>query len=138
MAKKRDLEKYLKQVDFDKQYSKLIKKHKGKKIVIYGAGQMFRLINNNYDLSKLNIVGICDRSFIENGEEYYCGYKKLTISDLRTFDVDLILTATLECFDLIDHLRKRALKGKKVEYRPMVYMPFWMFLKELIFGIDKD
>lgn len=137
MTKKRNLEKYLKQVNFDKQYEKLVKKYHDKKIVIYGAGQMFKLINANYDLSKLNIVGICDRTFVKNEEEFYLGYKKLTIPDVRTLDADVVLTATLEYLGLIDHLRNRVFKNKKVEYRPMVYMPFWMFIKECLFGVSK-
>jgi len=137
MTKKRNLEKYLKQVNFDKQYKKLIKKYRNREIVIYGAGQLFQLINNNYDLSKLNIVGICDRNFENNGEEYYCGYKKLLIEDLVTHNTDLILTATFEYLGLIDHLRDHVFKRKKVEYRPMVYMPFWMFIKECLFGVSK-
>ena len=59
----RDLEEYLKLIDFDSQYKKLIRKFKNKKILLYGGGKLFRLINERYDLSKLNIIGICDKVF---------------------------------------------------------------------------
>ena len=45
----------MKSNNFDKQFEKLIKRLKNKTVVIYGAGKMFQEIQNNYDLSKLNI-----------------------------------------------------------------------------------
>ena len=135
---KRDLEKYIKKINFDKQYKKLIKKHKNKKIVIYGAGQLFQLIHSKYDLTQLNIVGICDRSFEKNGEEEFMGYKKIFINELYHCDTDMILVATLEYLGLIEHLEKNIFKNKKIAIRPLAYMPLGMFLRELFFGPDKD
>ena len=136
---KRDLEKYIKKINFDKQYKKLIKKYKNKKIVIYGAGQLFQLIYSKYDLTQLNIVGICDRSFDKNSEEQeFMGYKKIFINELYLCDADMILVATLEYLGLIEHLEKNIFKNKKIEIRPLAYMPLKMFLKEVFFGPDKD
>ena len=46
-----------------KQIDKLAKKFKNKKVVIYGAGIYFQIIKNNFDISKLNIIGIADKKF---------------------------------------------------------------------------
>ena len=44
--------------------------------IIYGAGKMFKTINDNYDLSAINIVGITDQKFkIEEECNNYLGYK---------------------------------------------------------------
>ena len=133
----RNLPKYIKQVNFDKQYKKLIKKYQNKKIVIYGAGQLFKIINEKYDLSKLNIVGICDRSFdVLSNEKEFLGYKKILIDDLANCDADLILTGTYEYIYLIDYLKKTVFKKRKISIRPLIYMTVGMFLKEFFFGID--
>ena len=53
-----DFKTYLKKINFDKYIKKLIKKLAGKKAIIYGCGSFFCYINDNYDLSGLNIIGI--------------------------------------------------------------------------------
>ena len=67
---------YLKKVNFGKQLKKLEKKLKGKTAIIYGAGQFFRCICENYDLDGIEISGICDKSF-ENFDGEFLGHKKL-------------------------------------------------------------
>ena len=52
---------YLKAVHAQRQINKLARKYKNKKIVIYGAGEYFQILKNNFDLSNLNIVGIADK-----------------------------------------------------------------------------
>ena len=54
--------KYYNEVKAQKQIDKLTKKYKNKKIVIYGAGIMSEILFKNFDLSKLNIVAICDKN----------------------------------------------------------------------------
>ena len=54
---------YLKAVHAQRQINKLARKYKNKKIVIYGAGEYFQILKNNFDLSNLNIVGIADKKF---------------------------------------------------------------------------
>ena len=61
-----DILTYFKEVNAQKQINKLARKYKNKKIVIYGAGEYFRILKENYDLSKLNIVGIADKKFETN------------------------------------------------------------------------
>ena len=58
-----ELEQYLVDNKFSKRFKALENKFKNKKIVIYGAGQLFQTIIKKYDLSKLNIVVIFDKTF---------------------------------------------------------------------------
>ncbi|MBR3605379.1 MAG: hypothetical protein IKL52_05065, partial [Candidatus Gastranaerophilales bacterium] len=53
--------KYLKKVNFKKEFYNLKNTLKNKKILIYGAGILFETIYKNYDFSDLNIVGISDK-----------------------------------------------------------------------------
>lgn len=82
---------YLKVTNEQKYLDKLAKKLKNKKIIIYGAGLVSNLIYNNYDLSKLNIVGVADKKFERIQAEEWHGYKAYKPNDiLNKADVILI------------------------------------------------
>ena len=57
------MEQYLKEHNFDKHFENLCKQLKGKTVVIYGTGKMFQTIAKNYDLTKLNIIGVIDKKY---------------------------------------------------------------------------
>ena len=54
---------FLKRKNLKKRLFSLEKKLNNKSVIIYGAGKLFRTIVENYDLSGLNIIGVCDKSF---------------------------------------------------------------------------
>ena len=58
-----DLLNYLKRKNFAKRLIKLKRQLNNKSVIIYGAGKLFRIIMDNYDLSNLNSIGVCDKSF---------------------------------------------------------------------------
>ncbi len=90
-----DLLNYLKENLFDTQLKYLIKKLRDKKVIIYGAGKMFKTINDNYDLSAINIVGITDQKFkIEEEGNNYLGYKIYYYTNFINEDFDVILVAS--------------------------------------------
>ena len=63
-------EQVFKELNFTKHYEKLCKTLSDKKVLFYGAGLMFDYFSKNYDLSKLNIIGIADKKFeINNNKE---------------------------------------------------------------------
>ena len=98
-----ELKQHLKKYHFDKQYQTLIKKLKNKSIVIYGAGLLFQEIQANYDLSKLNIIGISDKKFGINEEnQTYLGYKIIPKNNIFEQNPDYILVATLKYIDLVN------------------------------------
>lgn len=124
-----DLVLYLKKVNFEKQLKKLKKKLKGKTAIIYGAGQFFRCICENYDLGGIEISGICDRSF-ENFDGEFLGYKKLKISDIGASGADFVLVATFRYLDITENLEKD-LAASKIKVLPLVDRPFFELLKEI-------
>ena len=69
---KEEWENYFQTVGEQKYVDKLSKKLKNKKVLLYGAGLTANVLLENYDFSKLNIIGICDKKFeTENREEYF-------------------------------------------------------------------
>ena len=74
---------YFKSVHAQRQINKLARKYKNKKIVIYGAGEYFQILKNNFDLSKLNIVGIADKKFETSKDSNPTPYLALAPEELK-------------------------------------------------------
>lgn len=127
-----DLEQYLKEINFDKQYKKLIKKCKDKKIVIYGAGKLFETVKNNYDLSKLNIVALCDGKYSSRdiGQEFL-GYKKIPLNKVMELNPDYIFVATLKYISIIENFEENIFKNSKTKILPLASKGFWETLREV-------
>ena len=127
-----DLEFYLKDINFDKQYKKALKKYKNKKIVIYGVGQLFETVKNNYDLSKLNIIAVSDGKFTSSdvGEEFL-GYKKVPLDKIAELKPDYILVSTLKYLSIIENFEENVFKNTKIKIRPLTQKSFWQTLKEI-------
>jgi len=100
-----DILKYFREVNAQKQINKLTKKYKNKKIVVYGAGLYFQILNDNFDLSKLNIVAISDKKFETNKESNTTKYIPLTPDELKEFNYDVILIALLDDVNVHKYLK---------------------------------
>lgn len=61
---------FLKKKNIQNRIEELAQKYKDKKIMIYGAGKVLDLMIKNYNLNKLNIIGIVDKKF-NNSNEYH-------------------------------------------------------------------
>ena len=106
---------YFKSVHAQRQINKLARKYKNKKIVIYGAGEYFQILKNNFDLSKLNIVGIADKKFETSKDSNPTPYLPLAPEELKTFDYDVILVALYYDVSLCDYLEYQLLVNTKNE-----------------------
>ncbi|GBF23046.1 hypothetical protein tpqmel_0450 [Candidatus Gastranaerophilus sp. (ex Termes propinquus)] len=105
-----NLKEYLKGVDAQKQIDKAAKKYKGKRVVLYGAGDFLKILDKQYDLSGLNIVGISDVKF-GSGWQLHPKYKEtIPPKDLKTRDFDVILITLLEDLVMLDYLENVLLK----------------------------
>ena len=83
---------FLKRKNLKKRLFSLEKKLNNKSVIIYGAGKLFRTIVENYDLSGLNIIGVCDKSFTTADETMkILGYSKIALHNLGLYDYDYIL-----------------------------------------------
>lgn len=110
---------YLKAVHAQRQINKLARKYKNKKIVIYGAGEYFQILKNNFDLSNLNIVGIPDKKFETSKDSNPTQYLALAPEELKEFDLDVILVALYDDTSLCDYLEYQLLINTENEGKPV-------------------
>lgn len=110
---------YFKSVHAQRQINKLARKYKNKKIVIYGAGEYFQILKNNFDLSKLNIVGIADKKFETSKDSNPSPYSALAPEELKEFNFDVILVALYDDTSLCDYLEYQLLINTENEGKPV-------------------
>lgn len=83
------LEKKINSGVFKEYFENLLKELEGKKVLVYGAGQAFDELEKMFGLKKLNLVGISDIKFTEEGD--YQGLKSIPPSAIKEDDFDVIL-----------------------------------------------
>jgi len=130
-----DILKYFHEVNAQKQINKLAKKYKNKKIVIYGAGEYFRLLKENFDLSNLNIIAIADKKFEISKENNWTEYKALIPEELKEYDFDVILVALFDDVAVCDYLEYYLLLDTKNENKKVLSIiepTFWYAIKILL------
>lgn len=108
----KDWIEYLEKIN-QKKFLEILAKHlKNKKVVFYGAGLTAKVLLENYDFSKFNIVGISDKKFeTTNNTEFY-GLKTFTPDNLKTLDYDVILFTLKEYKKIKNILKKSGCKKK--------------------------
>ncbi|MDD3012242.1 MAG: hypothetical protein PHC34_00880 [Candidatus Gastranaerophilales bacterium] len=82
ILEKKKLQKYL---------DTLAKKYADKKILAYGTGLLAENILDNYDLSKLNIIGFADSKYLYFEQEDFKNYKTFSPDQIEEIKPDLIL-----------------------------------------------
>lgn len=132
---KDDLEKYLEDINFDKQFKKLVKKLKNKKVIIYGIGKLYKLIKSKYDLSQFNIVAVCDTKFTRKDENTFDsdGIKKVLPYKLVEIDCDYILISALRYLNIIKNIETE-IENTKIKVLPLAPIPKLSLIKELLRG----
>lgn len=131
---KTSFKNYLKKKNAQEVIDKLTGIYKDKKIVLYGVNLFTCDLFKNYDLSKLNIIGISDRVFIDDHDFEYCGYKKIKATELPQVDFDVLLISAYDDTDVKAFLKKDLLKNKKIKIRTLIRMNFFEYVKGLING----
>lgn len=130
-----NIAEYFKEVKAQKQINKLARKYKNKKIIIYGAGEYYQILQNNYDLSKLNIVGISDKKFETSKESNPSPYTAYAPEELKYADFDLILVALYDDTSLCDYLEYELLINTPNECKPVrsiIEPTFWYAVRILL------
>lgn len=126
------MEEYLKNCGFDKYFKKLIKKLKNKTVIIYGTGSMFQYVLKNYNLSSLNIIGICDVKYNESEEgNIDLGYKIIPKSKLEYYEPDYIILGVQNYISLLFEFAGKTFKDKKTKVLPLVKLPLMDVLKKI-------
>lgn len=131
-----NFKEYLEKKKAQKVIDETAEKYKDKKIVLYGAdlfaGDLFR----NYDISKLNILGVADKTFQNHCEGDYYGYKKFTPLDLLETDFDLLLITAYDDTDIKEYLKKDLLQGEEIKFKikTLIKLSLFEYIKELLNG----
>lgn len=127
-----DFKTHLENIGFEKYLNKLKKKLKNKTSIIYGTGSFFKYINENYNLSGLNIIGISDMKFDENDEgNDFLGYKKIPKNKIIEYNPNYVLVATLKYISIIEDFEINILNKTKIKTLPLARLPFIELVKEI-------
>lgn len=97
---------YLELIQEQKYIENLAKKFKNKKILFYGAGLTAKVLFENCDLSKLNIIGISDKKFETEKEQEFYGIKTISPNKINELDFDIVLF-TLKEYKKIANILKQ-------------------------------
>lgn len=97
MAKSTDIKikSFINNIKLQKNIDYLSKKYKNKRILLYGAGVFALEILNNYDLSKLNIIGISDKIFW-NDNNNFNDYKTFSPEQIKLINPDVIIITAFD------------------------------------------
>ena len=126
---------YFQEVNAQKQIDKLAKKYKDKKVVIYGGGAYFNTLKNNFDMSKLNIIGIADKKFEKSKNQNNTPYTPIAPKELKDIDYDVILVSALNFYQIDEYLRYQILineKSKRGKIKKLIKPTFLHILKSFI------
>lgn len=104
MYSKDSLADYLSKFSFQNIVNSISAILEGKNVIIYGASEAFCHVFDNYDFSKLNIVGIVDIRFKDSG--LFLGHKKYSPSTIPKKFPFTILMATLNIENIKNHIEK--------------------------------
>lgn len=129
-----DFLKYFEREKAQKHIDRIARKYKNKKVILYGAGQYARALIRNYDISKINAIGIADRRFERPSTESFFGLKTFAPSELKKLDIDVIVLTVLE-YDTLRNILKDLLystKNEKIKITPMIKKSLWRKIIEMI------
>ena len=116
---------------FKENLVKLEKKLNSKKILFYGGGLFFQLINEYYDLSKLNAIGIVDKKLSEYGKlDNICGYKLYSPEQILDLNPDYVVVTTRRIVKVYEDLYFNYLKDTKIKIIPLVKRSLISIMKE--------
>ena len=101
---------YFEKNNIQKYIDNLAKKFMGKKVLLYGYGLVTRILLENYDLSKLNIVAISDRKFLGCDIKQVQNFELVSPNKIKLCDYDLILISLKQFDNIKKSLRHKGLK----------------------------
>ena len=119
---------------FPQKLPKLVKKLKGKKVLLYGAGAFLETILKYFDLSGFDINGVADKGYNEkepNTEEKFHGFNTYGANEIEKLNPDYILICTKFYIEIIEYLYYDLLKNTKIKIKPLVDKGFFTLLKEI-------
>ena len=127
---------FYRQINAQKQLDNIKEKFKDKKIVIYGAGLMSQILFKNFDLSKLNIIAICDNKYNKKSDEKFFSYSTLSPNELKESDFDIIFVNLRKNNEIIENIKYKILINSANEDKlvlPILKVPFGFLIRKILF-----
>lgn len=133
---KTNFKEYLEKKKAQCAIDKISKEFGYKQIVLYGADLFTGDLVRNYDLSKLNIIGVADESFRKDSEGDYYGYQKFAPEDLLETDFDLLLITAYDDIEIKKYLKKDLFQGEEVKFqiKSLIRLNLFEYIKEVLNG----
>ena len=101
-----DLKQFLNGNMMSYQLDELKDKIQDKKVIIYGAGLLFQTIVENYNLSGLNIIGVCDKKFsLDDENKDFLGFNIIPLLKLPEYQAEYIIVAVRNYYPIIAELK---------------------------------
>lgn len=132
-------EEFIKQ-NAEKQFEKLKRKYKNKKIVLYGAGIYFEEVRKNFDLSQLNVIAVSDIKY-ENKQELTfdeeLGYNVISPYKIYTLNPDIVLLTVQEDFYIEEYICNEIYQKTKhkFKYRRLFKLTLEQIIENEFMGI---
>ena len=121
--------KILKEADFQSKLDELSVKYENKKVLIYGARNLFDIVKENFNIDKFNIIAISDKKFKE--VQTYKGYKAYPTESISGLNPDIVLV-TLENPQLAEKFFTREIFSLYGEFN------YAHIFEGISFGTEKD
>ncbi|MDD3014489.1 MAG: radical SAM protein [Candidatus Gastranaerophilales bacterium] len=133
-----DLKTLLKKKNIQRRINSLAEKYRNKRIIIYGCGKFFYELQNNYDLSKLNIIAVADINFMSITNNFK-DYKAIKPVEINNLNPDVILIAIYPSFNVEKYIQDSILpKNSKIQIEPVVARSILEKLDILIINLLKN
>ena len=79
-----------------------------KRVLLYGAGEDFVVLNKKYDFKKkFNVTGIADIKFEKDEKKLFIGYKKVSPKNIQKEDFDVILVTSEQPKNIVKYLKEK-------------------------------
>lgn len=125
-----EITEFLQEKNIQKKINQISKKYKNKKVIFYGAGVLFDVLVDKYNLSSFDIIGVSDIKFLKEGE--HKGFKAIPPQEMLEHKPDVIIISVMEP-EFIEDYFDDFLKPKigKFKYEALIQESFLDLLREL-------
>lgn len=108
---------YLLKHNFTKTLPRLINKLKNKKVVLYGAGVFFELIDKYFDLSELNVIGLSDYKlrYANDTKISYMNYPICHPNDIVKIKPDYVVITLKRYYPMQDAMNSSNIRKKGIK-----------------------
>ena len=133
---KTNFKEYLMKKKAQNAIDKIATEYKDKKIVVFGADLFAADLFRNYNLSKLNIIGVADKTFKDDNEGQYYDYPKLTPDDLLETDFNLLLIVAYDDTGIKQFLKKELFQGEDIKFnvKTLIRLSLFEYIKGTVNG----